>query len=199
MWSWSGARIQALSPPSMWNQEGFGTEQLFWPCDRVCAWSSYLQLFQVPLGGTVLSELPTLPKERGRNSPPPLHVLSVQILVVWEGVWRQQFQPKGPSGLQDVSEDVPGALWHQQTGETWHMAYFSFGMPGPGCSLQKSCHDPSSRFSAAARSATENLLQPMAAHLQEVTPRHQGKHPGIREEFQTSWPEILKLPAKTLS
>lgn len=163
MWSWCGAWIQALSPPTMWNQEGFGIEQLFWPYDRICSCPSYLLLSQVPLGGTTLSELPTLPQERGRNSPPPL--LSDQILVVWEGVWRQQFQPTGLSGIQDAAEAVPGALWHQQTRETWYMSYFSFRMPGLGCSLQKSCHDPCSRFSTAATLTTSfKAQQPRRSH-----------------------------------
>lgn len=190
MRSWSGAWIQALSPPSMWDQKGFGTEQLFWHCGRVCSCPNYLQIPHVSPGGTMLSELPTLPQERGSNCPPST-ASAVQILVVWEGVWRQQFQPKGLSGLQDAAEDVPGALWHQQTREIWRMAYFSFRMPGLGRSLQKSCHDPCSRFSTAARSATYSLLQSTAAHLQEVTPCS-------RENIQESGRSFSPLKTPTL-
>lgn len=158
---------------------GFGTEQLFWCYDRAYAWPSYLQLPQVSLGSTTLSELPPLPQERGRNSPPPLHVGSIQILNIWEGVWRQQFQPKGLSGLQGAAEDVPGALWHQQTRDTWGMAYFSFRMPGLGCLLQKSCHDPCSRFSLQP-----GLALPNSFKAQQPICRR--SHPGTRGKIQES-------------
>lgn len=142
--------------------------------------ATYLQVFQVTLGGTMLSELPSLPQERGRNSHLPQHVLSVQVLVVWEGVWRQPFWPKGLTELQDTAEDVPGALWHQQTGETWHMAYFSLRMPGLGCSLQKSCHDPCSRFS------TWQPGLPITASFKAPQPSCERSQPGTRGNIQES-------------
>lgn len=81
--------------------------------------SKYLKC---PLGAPCPQSFPLYPR-RGVEIPPLPCCQSVQILLVWRGVWWQQFQPRGLSGLQDAVEDGPGALWHQQTGETWHVLF----------------------------------------------------------------------------
>lgn len=167
MWSWSGAWIQALSPLSMWNQKGLGTEQLFWHCGGVCSCPNYLQLPHVPPGGTMLSELPTLP---------PLHCMRCSNSGCVRGGMKAAVSAQRTQWAPGCSRGcVRSPLTPANQRNLAHGLFLTQNAwVCLGRSLQKSCHDPGSRFSTAARSATYSLLQSTAAHLQEVTPGSRG-------------------------
>lgn len=114
-----------IFPVHVWTyqEEGFGTRQPCWGC----AWPSYLQTsLGAPGGGTMLSELPAPSQEGGQKLP------SLDCMC-WQFKSGCLAQPKGLGqapgcravAAEDAAEDMPGALWHHQSGKTQHMAYFS--------------------------------------------------------------------------
>lgn len=77
-----------------YQEEGFGTRQPCW----VCAWPSYLQTSLGAPGGVRCSQSSPLHPRTGVETPLPwLHVLAVQILVVW-------LSPKDSGRLQAAGQ-----------------------------------------------------------------------------------------------
>lgn len=189
MWSWSGAQIQALSPPSMWNQEGFGTEQLFWACDKICSWPSYLQLSQVPLGHPPLS-FPLYARREAETFL--LHCCLFKFWLCERGYEGSNFTPQDSVGSrtqQRMCQEPSDPSKLEKLG-TWlisHSKCLVWVAPCrnpamilvPGSPLQP-LKTSSKHSSSSARGHTQTLGE---------TSRNQ--------EFQPSWLETFKLPAKT--
>lgn len=136
------------------------------------------------------SELPTLPQERSRNSPPPLLSVSSNSACVKRGMMaavsaqRTQWAPGCSRGW--ARSPLTPANWRNLARLISHSECLVWVVP---------CRNPA--MTLVPGSPLQPLTTSFVAHLQEVTARHKGKHPAIREEFQPSWLETFELPAKT--